>query len=93
MRRLRRHSIEIAADDYEVEVWADEPAPDSASFVTLFVERNRQRDTETFYVELTPNEARALAALLIVGAEQQERGAPNDGKAPAPEASAKRDSA
>lgn len=71
MRKLRHHSIEIAADEYEVEVWADEPAPDAAHVVTLFVERNRRGDVETFYVEMTPNEARALAALLIVGAEQQ----------------------
>ncbi len=64
MDNLLHHSLAIEAKE-DVEVWADVK---DAPLVTLYV-----NGAESLYLELTPSESRALAALLILAAEQQEK--------------------
>lgn len=61
---LNHHRLAIAAGNTGLEVWDDE---NKAPLVTLY------NDEASHFVELTPNEAKALAALLIVAADSQER--------------------
>lgn len=68
---LNHHRLEIPefgdmGPRSPVEVWDDD---DGYPCVTLMIDE----DDEPAYVELTPNEARALAALLINAAEHQDR--------------------
>ena len=68
MRKLIHHRLDRDSDQAIVEVWADEPAPKGAEpLVILWL------DVEVSCVDFTPTEARALAALLILAAERQER--------------------
>ncbi len=68
MKKLRHHRIELQNSKDNVEVWADEPEKDESAAVTLYLDLD-----ETSHVDLTSTEARALAALLILAAEQQEK--------------------
>lgn len=64
-RKLRHHRLATTQDRYEVEVWAD--ATDGQ--LTLYIDCPEH----TTWVALTPAEGRALAALLVVGADQKEK--------------------
>jgi hypothetical protein len=71
VKNLCHHSLGTVADRYDLEVWADDPnVHTDPREVTLYVSES---GGETFYVNLTPAEARALAALLVVSADRQER--------------------
>ena len=60
----------------EVEVWDDEQT-DQPPHVTIYIVSDSS--SEAVYVELTPNEARIMAAQLINAAEHQERRSKNVG--------------
>lgn len=66
---LCHHRLDTTEGRYAVEVWADGPKDGSPRVVTLYVSDTN----ETTYLDLTPSEARALAALLVVSAERQEK--------------------
>lgn len=51
-----------------IEVWASDSADGEQIVVTLSIEAD-----ETVFADLLPHEARALAALLLSAAENQER--------------------
>lgn len=61
------HKLGTSADRFGIEVWADEVTDRS---VTLYIDD--ASNDHCCYIELTPIEARALAALLVAGAAQQE---------------------
>lgn len=66
---LVHNTLEVAR--HRLEVWSDDPREvGEARGIILYVDRNA---ATTEYVDLTPAEARALAALLVVAAERQER--------------------
>lgn len=71
MRELLHHRLDRLSTQVSVEVWADDPGgPTHPPAVTLWF------DEEVNDIDLTPTEARALAALLILAAETQERKVP-----------------
>ncbi len=51
-------------------VWSNSQKDGLPNTVDLVINR---RSDETVYVDMTPNEARALAALLVMAADTQER--------------------
>jgi hypothetical protein len=65
-RKWLHHSIDVL--DASIEVWSDDPIREGdPRVVVLYFDR------ELSHVNITPNEARALASLLVVAAECQER--------------------
>lgn len=57
----------------DLEVWDDAPAVDQPSHVTLYIDSDENSVGSFRHVDLLPNEARALAALLINAADWQDR--------------------
>ena len=70
-QELIHHRLDRRSEDTMIEVWADDPRgePPPERVVVLWF------DGEVYAVDLTPAEARALAALLVLAAETQERAA------------------
>lgn len=71
MREIIHHNLDLAkvtglSRVDAVEVWADAPDKDQATHIVLYQGFEHS-------IDLLPSEARALAALLIVAAETQER--------------------
>ncbi len=75
MRAICHHRLATAEDRYEIEVWADEPTAPSLGDQWVVVLYTSESQGDTHYVELTPAEARALAALLVASADRQEKAA------------------
>ena len=67
-QQLLHHRLATTDDRTSIEVWADDPQTNEPRVVTLWLD-----DMDRNSTELTPTEARALAALLIAAAERQER--------------------
>lgn len=63
--KLIHHRLDRVGD--AIEVWADDPHADLPRVVTLWF------DGDNDAVDLSPAEARGLAALLILAAHTQER--------------------
>lgn len=66
-RKLRHSSLATTDGRYDVQVWADVNGDTPHRSVTLYISEDL-----TTYVDLTLSEARALAALLVMAADQQE---------------------
>jgi hypothetical protein len=57
-----------------IEVWSNDRDEDRQHHVTLYLRtKGAYAESDTFYADLLPSEARALAALLVMGADDQER--------------------
>lgn len=74
-REFCRHRLELPRIEgqrrlVDLEVWASEPEFGRSPWVVLWIENDLQHHIRS---DLTPTEARALAAILVAAAEQQER--------------------
>ena len=77
MSDLRHHTLSRGPEP-DIQVWADEPQRgETKALVCLYID-----GPDTFHAwDITPTEARTLAALLIQAAETQEgRTVPNPGR-------------
>lgn len=71
-RQLNHHRLDLPKipefnrlNREDIEIWDDDPDGGDPAHVTLY--------TSEWNIDLTPNEARALAALLVNAADHQDR--------------------